>query len=70
MDTLLLSCSSMTGSNFFVDKSIVILQAMAPIKTEMHHGTMVIIPIRWKMKSLRDDLVDFMPGNTPHHCNT
>lgn len=66
-----MSCSSLSGSNFFVDMGIVILEAIVPVKKEMRHGMMVIIPIRCKMKSAQasclDDWVDFMPVNTPHH---
>lgn len=61
----------MKDSNFCVDKSLVILEAIVPIKKEMHHGMTVIIPIRCKMKSAQlsciDDWVDFRPVNTPHH---
>ena len=63
--------SSTRGPDFCVDKSIVIPKAIAPIKTEMHHGMTVIVPIRCKRKSAQpstlDDWVDFMPVNTPHH---
>lgn len=59
----------MSGSYFSVDKGIVILEAIAPIKKELHHGMTVIIPIRCKMKSAQpsclDDWVDVM--HTPHH---